>query len=89
MLPKGATLLFQGDSITDTERNRKVEEPSRRLGPGSGYVQIIAGQLLADQPLDDLKIYNRGVSGNRIVDLYARWKEAALNLGPDMGRAPV
>lgn len=27
---------------------------------------------------------NRGISGNRVVDLYARWKIDALNLNPDV-----
>lgn len=69
-------LLFQGDSITDSGRSKNVDTPN--VGLGSGYVSLVASRLLVDHP--ESQIYNRAVSGNRIVDMYARWTEDALNL---------
>lgn len=33
---------------------------------------------------ENLRFYNRGISGNRVADLYGRWKEDCLNLNPDI-----
>lgn len=73
-------ILFQGDSITDFGRDRKCKEAN--AGLGNGYVQLIAARLLADHP--EMKIYNRGVGGNRIMDMYARWEEDAMRLDFDV-----
>lgn len=79
------TILFQGDSITDCGRltcggaGYPVEY---NMGPG--YPGLIASFLQGEYPEKDFKVYNRGISGNRIVDLYARWKMDALNLEPDI-----
>jgi lysophospholipase L1-like esterase len=70
-------LLFQGDSITDCLRAREGSEANGRLELGTGYVARIAPRLPSWQ------VTNRGISGNRIVDLYARWKPDALHLRPD------
>jgi len=71
------TILFQGDSITDAGRSR--ENNSLR---GIGYANLAASELLFDYP-GQLNIINRGISGNRVVDLYARIKADFLNLKPD------
>ena len=76
-------LLFQGDSITDTGRSREVEATAN-FGLGTGYALMAAAELLANEPEKDWQIYNRGISGNRVVELYARWKIDALNLRPDI-----
>lgn len=73
-------ILFQGDSITDCGRAR--EETPINSGLGLGYANAIAAQLLATRPADGLTFLNRGISGNRIVDLYARIKADAINLKP-------
>ena len=71
-------LLFQGDSITDCDRKRETDPPEdQRPELGRGYVARIAPQLPSWETL------NRGISGNRVVDLYARWKPDALRLKPD------
>jgi len=75
-------ILFQGDSITDCGRGREIVDPNLQLG--SGYANIAASQLLAKYPEKGLEFLNRGISGNRVVDLYARWKIDALNLKPDL-----
>ena len=78
------TLLFQGDSITDCARQREEVENCRLAFMGSGYASLLAAKIYYEQPEKDWHIYNRGISGNRVVDLYARWKVDALNLKPDV-----
>ena len=70
-------ILFQGDSITDVGRSR-----DNIADLGKGYPHLIKGQLGAEFPLD-YEFINKGVSGNRIVDLYARIKIDFINLAPD------
>lgn len=79
-------ILFQGDSITDAGRLRENENTPNGLHHsfGVGYPLLASARLLADQPDAGFQIYNRGISGNRVVDLYARWKIDALNLNPDL-----
>ncbi|GGG09551.1 lipase [Paenibacillus albidus] len=74
-------ILFQGDSITDGNRGRN-EDPNHILG--HSYAFILAGKLgrllAGQQPT----FYNRGISGDRMSDLYARWNEDAISLQPDI-----
>lgn len=83
MLQNGSVILFQGDSITDGGRDRAVKAAYYHA-LGHGYAYLIAAQLGADHPEWNLTFLNRAISGHRIVDLYARWKEDALNLKPDV-----
>lgn len=73
--------LFQGDSITDGNRGRN-EDPNHILG--HGYVFSIASRIGADFPEAGLSFYNRGISGNRVIDLRNRWQEDTLQLKPDV-----
>lgn len=70
-------ILFQGDSITDCGRNR-----SDFYGMGTGYPLLVKAALGLDCP-NEYEFINRGISGNRIVDLYARIKMDFINLKPD------
>ncbi len=80
----GHLFLFQGDSITDCQRHRESQElVNQSAALGCGYVGHLAGALLAQYPEHRLRMLNRGISGNRIVDLYARWKPDGVNLQPD------
>ena len=77
-------ILFQGDSITDCSRDksdwvRKTRCPSRL---GHGYPLLVGSRLALDFP-NEYNVENRGISGNRIVDLYARIKVDLINLCPD------
>jgi lysophospholipase L1-like esterase len=83
-LKKGAAILFQGDSITDEGRKMDVSEPNDNKALGRGYAAMIAGQLLLAHPDSELKCYNRGISGNKIPDLAARWEQDAVALKPDV-----
>lgn len=70
-------ILFQGDSITDCGRSR--ENDNYR---GNGYAGLVMSELYYDYP-GKYEIINRGVSGNRVTDLYARIKGDIINLKPD------
>ena len=71
------TFLFQGDSITDAGRSRDND-----ILRGFGYPTLVSAELLYDHP-GEFNCINRGISGNRVVDLYARIKKDFLNLKPD------
>lgn len=70
-------ILFQGDSITDAGRAR---DNDKHLG--LGYPRLVESNLGFDAPGEN-EFINRGISGNRIVDLYARIKKDIINLAPD------
>ncbi len=76
-------ILFQGDSITDAGRNREAL-PESNAGYGAGYPGLVAARIFGDHLGNGYNIINRGISGNRVVDLYARWKKDCLNLEPDV-----
>jgi lysophospholipase L1-like esterase len=75
-------ILFQGDSITDAFR--KPEEINTAYQLGNGYVFLIAARLSARFPQKNWEFINRGVSGNKILDLKKRWENDALDLRPDV-----
>ncbi|RXK53476.1 hypothetical protein ESB00_17440 [Oleiharenicola lentus] len=83
-LPTAPLLLFQGDSITDAGRDRNRPAPNDAAGLGAGYVTRIAGVLLGRHPRAGWRLVNRGVSGDRVVDLLARWPRDTLHLQPDL-----
>ncbi len=74
-------VLFQGDSITDGNRGRSVD-PNHILG--HGYAFIIAARHGAGFPERKLDFYNRGVSGNTVLDLEKRWAKDTLALKPTL-----
>jgi acyl-CoA thioesterase I len=84
IIKPGNVILFQGDSITDTGRDQEITEPNIDHAAGVGYCNHLMAYMLRTRPADKLRFYNRGLSGNRIVDLYARWKVDAINLKPDI-----
>jgi len=73
-------LLFQGDSITDAFRDPAEINPAFQLG--NGFVFLIASRLGLEQP-GRFHCLNRGVSGNGVNELLARWDADALCLRPD------
>lgn len=72
------TILFQGDSITDAGRSREIE----RNG-GWGYATLVKAKLGYENP-GKYQFYNRGVGGDRIVDVYARINTDIIQLKPDV-----
>lgn len=74
-------ILFQGDSITDCGRARDDGPGSQ---PGHGYVTLIASKLSYELAEANYQFINRGISGDRVSDLYARWNEDAISLKPKL-----
>lgn len=83
-LSKGDVVLFQGDSITDAGRGRTETAPNNAKALGSGYAFLAAADLLNAHPGKDLKIYNKGISGNKVYQLAERWDADALDLKPSV-----
>ena len=75
-------ILFFGDSITDMGRHRDSADGSV-YSYGVGYVNFVLGELTCEDP-KKYEIINRGISGNRVVDLYARVKSDVWNHEPDV-----
>lgn len=73
------TFLFQGDSITDANRD---DDNVVNFGLGCGYAFMLASEY-AKNNKDEVQFINRGNSGDRITDVYARIKEDIINLKPD------
>lgn len=82
-LSEGDVVLFQGDSITDASRDKGREgNANDSKAFGDGYPFFLAGDLLEAHPKLGLKIYNRGISGNKVPDCDARWQKDCLDLKP-------
>jgi lysophospholipase L1-like esterase len=77
-------ILFQGDSITDCDRKRRKQNFNDFKGLGNGYPKFVAEELLKNLPEKDLKIYNRGISGNKVFQLLNRWDIDCLVLKPTL-----
>lgn len=77
----GAVILFQGDSITDGNRGRD-NDPNHIMG--HGYAFSIASRIGADYPEKKFVFCNRGISGNKVVDLEKRWQAETIDLKPDV-----
>ena len=75
-------LVMIGDSITDTGRARPVGE-GRGEAIGKGYVMMVEALLGAVYPEQWIRIVNKGISGNTVRDLKARWQTDVLDLSPD------
>lgn len=81
------TILFQGDSITDCGRVREEStnffirchnKLKKRKPLGNGYPALVAAELS-----EGYSFVNRGVSGDRIPDVYARIVRDVIEVKPD------
>lgn len=70
-------IVFIGDSITDCGR-RDVRAPY-----GDGYLSLVRAFVTARHPATPLTWVNRGVSGDTVRDLAARWDRDAIGERPD------
>ena len=77
LLQPGDSVLFQGDSITDAGRNRDDRDHL-----GGGYAMQAAAWFAALHPGVPVTFLNRGISGNRAIDLAARWTPDCVALTP-------
>jgi lysophospholipase L1-like esterase len=84
LINPGETILFQGDSITDAGRKRDVLTANSDAGFGKGYAWLAAAQLLIERADAELKIFNRGISGNKVYQLAERWQADCLDIKPDV-----
>lgn len=80
-IAKGSVILFQGDSITDGNRGRDAD-PNHIMG--HGYQFTVASRWGAEYPEKELKFFNRAISGNKVIDLAARWQTDTLDLKPNI-----
>lgn len=78
----GTRLLFIGDSITDMSRDRRPNTTDKNHLLGHSYVFLLAARLGVDTP--GLEFINRGISGNTVQDLSARWQADAIAVAPDV-----
>ncbi|TPW78447.1 SGNH/GDSL hydrolase family protein [Schumannella sp. 10F1B-5-1] len=69
-------VLFIGDSITDAGRRDDPE------GLGAGWVQLVHDALR--ERGDARPILNRGISGDRAIDLAHRWQQDAVEPDPEL-----
>ena len=83
-LKKDCVILFQGDSITDSGRNKDNNICNTLEQLGNGYALFTSTQLLKTHADKQLKIYNRGISGNKVFQLRDRWEMEALAFSPDV-----
>ena len=76
---KRIKLLFQGDSITDADRDVRNYHQM-----GNGYPKF-ASKIIADEyPEIEFEFINLGISGNRTGQLFDRLYPDAIELQPDI-----
>ncbi len=71
-------IVFLGDSITDSGRDRDDEKSL-----GNGFVKVLSDKLRPLYPDTDLELINKGVSGNELCHILERLCEDAIDLKPD------
>ena len=84
ILVKENIILFQGDSITDSGRKREESSCNNATALGSGYPMLAGAALLEKYSSMNLKVYNKGISGNKVYQLAERWDQDCLEIKPDI-----
>ncbi|KUH39608.1 MULTISPECIES: SGNH/GDSL hydrolase family protein [Streptomyces] len=82
-VPAGSHILFQGDSVTDGGRDRSADADVN-AALGHGYVHLVAARATARAPGHRWRFTNRGVAGDKVAELAARWQTDALDPAPDL-----
>ena len=75
-------ILFQGDSITDGGRWQNSNDWNHLVG--QSYPYLISAKIGYNYPKRNLQFFNRGISGNTVTGLKARWQKDCLDLKPDI-----
>jgi lysophospholipase L1-like esterase len=78
----GTRILFQGDSITDGNRDKSARDLNHIIG--HGYQACITARFSADLAERHLVFMNRGISGNTVPGLTRRWQADTIDLKPDI-----
>lgn len=78
----GATVLFQGDSVTDCGRNRD-SDAVYPANMGDGYPKLFKDIYDTLFPQNNVNFVNRGVSGDRVRNLLERYDEDFKAVNPD------
>ena len=76
---KKIKILFQGDSITDADRDRSDHHKM-----GLGYAALVVEMLTAKYPQIDFEFINLGLSGNRTEQLFDRLTPDCVEIDPDI-----
>lgn len=76
---KKVKIIFQGDSITDSGRDKR-----NYYDMGLGYPLAATKYLRAAHPDVDFEFINMGISGNRTSQLFDRLYTDTLSLNPDI-----
>ena len=93
VIKKGMRFLFIGDSITDGGWGRSggnmmpTEQRNKKdLNHiyGHSFMMLCAARIQSDYPELETQFFNRGISGNTLLDLQGRWQADCLDLNPDM-----
>lgn len=86
-------VLFIGDSITDGGWGNSGGDmrPSSERSEwdmnhiyGHSYMMLCASHYQSERPVDDMKFWNRGISGNTLQQLSERWQQDCLDLKPNV-----
>lgn len=86
-------VLFIGDSITDAgwgrSGGRAIPSDKRNRSDqnhllGQGYVYLCASYFTSEYPDSDFEFLNRGISGNTLPEMAARWQQDVIDLHPDV-----
>ncbi|HTK07160.1 MAG TPA: SGNH/GDSL hydrolase family protein [Ktedonobacteraceae bacterium] len=80
-LQKKEKFVMIGDSITDC--GRTVAGEGTRDDTGRGYVAQVEALLNVVYPDLSIRVVNRGIGGNTVRDLKARWQRDVLDLQAD------
>lgn len=73
----GQTIIFIGNSITDCGR-RETERPI-----GNGYVKLFYDMLTTRETEKNVNIINKGICGDNVLGLQARWTDDVLIHNPE------
>lgn len=81
-LETGSRLVMIGDSITDCGRMYDAV-PAGWGSFGDGYVNLVNAFLTGLAPEKRIMVANKGVSGDNIVKMKARWEKDVFEMKPD------
>lgn len=76
LIKENQKVVFIGDSVTDADKN--TSQPL-----GNGYVRYVYGLINSTYPNANIKIVNKGIGGNNVIDLKNRWEQDVFEESPD------